>query len=257
MNFIEVLLANHSIRGTVCAMGRGTSTGSRPRAVSLRCPSALAALLAVVGGARGDLAHVQYHLKISDPVLTPGETQTIELWWEFKGEWTEGFGEQWFGTHTPGKGAEIPAKYYSVGLFSVSLFNGKNAQTGVYSDQLFHNFLAGDPGVLNANSDLMHIVAVSGFPPSPFIITQNPTFVWKVDWTPTSYDPRTVKLDLIPDGDSLATVGLLQNGGFYNAYVTRWFPSLGDSISFKVIPAPATLALPVLALAALSIRWRR
>ncbi len=219
-------------------------------------PIAVVALLAACQTAAADLAHVQYHLKISDPVLTPGETQTIELWWEFKGEWTEGFGEQWFGAPGFMLAAEFPVKYYSCPGFLGDLLNTKNGQTGAFGQQVFNGQLTGTPGAVSPNNDISYIVGIAGLPPSPWILTGNPVFLWKVDWTPTTFENRTVAFDFMPGPNTWAVVSWEYSPGKWGTGV-RKVGSAGDSISFKVVPAPATVFLPALASGAVLIRRRR
>ncbi len=216
-------------------------------------PIAVVALLAACRTAAADLAHYHVYFKISDPVIEPGEKQTIELWGRFHGEWSDGLGGEWFGAPGPGLTNEFPVKYYSLGYFGGDVINTKNGEGGVFGSQLYNGAFAAFPGTVSANNDILDIYGVAGLPPSPFVLTGNPVFLWKVDWSPTTFENRTVKFEFQPGAETFGVVATWPKSNGSWGYGARKVAALGDSISFKVVPAPATLA----ALAALSIRWRR
>lgn len=230
-------------------MGLGASIPiARSRDLAIWVSSVLAASQHIAA----DTAHYRVFFKISDPVIEPGEHQTIELWGQFHGEWSDGLGGEWFGAPGFMLASEFPVKYYSLGYFFGDVINTKHGETGVFGSQLYNGQLAAVPGTVTSKNDILLVGGLAGVPPSPFVLTGNPVFLWSVDWTPTRFEHRTVSFDFVPGAEYGVIAGWWQGSSWVTG--PRKVPTIGDSISFKVIPAPSGW---VAFLAAATIRQRR
>ena len=126
-------------------------------------------------------------LRISDPVLEPGESQHVEVW-----ALLDPSPPGWYWIPSKGEECEV----YSLGQARLGVINLGNAETGVWSDLKANPMIfATYPGDVRANGSVENIFALQ-WDQAP--IKGAPMFVWSATWTPDDSTPRLVRLQTSP-----------------------------------------------------------
>lgn len=193
---------------------------------------------------------IAFDIRFSDPVLTPGETQRIEMWVILNptpGTWT---------VWNPGGGSGLPALVRAFAGARFDLDSVQNGNTGVFSELALGPDIAWWPGsVPGAPNGSGGVTGVYGYQlntgPSAFN-GSNPLLIWSALWTPDDYTTRTVEFATgIQKGpDAYLDVGASL------AVLETWAP-ITPHASFQVVPAPGPAIMLGLGLIPFGRRRRR
>ncbi|MFM9995877.1 MAG: hypothetical protein ACKVU4_08755 [Phycisphaerales bacterium] len=185
----------------------------------------------------GTFAHAQktitFDIRYSDPVLTPGEVQHIEVW----------------AILSPGPGATViwappganplPAIVRQFGYAALDVTNVLNGETGSFSNLLlpspFSLYTGQSVGAPGGGGGVAGIGV--GQPPAPPWNPTNPIHLWSAIWTPLDYTPRIVEFTTFATADPAVHVEF----GFSPPWGFDYWKAVSVSTPFQVIPAPATL----------------
>ncbi|MFM9996973.1 MAG: hypothetical protein ACKVU4_14375 [Phycisphaerales bacterium] len=181
---------------------------------------------------------VTFDIRYSDPVLTPGEVQHIEVWAIL----SPGPGSPV--TWNPPVGLPHPGVLLQFTRAVFNLTNVQHGQTGMFSDLVvpppFSQNPVSSPGLPDGSGGVLDIKAFQlFFPPwNP----SNPIHLWSSTWTPNDYSPRTVEFSTLATQGPTVTLELSWSPPWVDE---DWLPLYAPA-SFQVIPAPATLIVPAL-----------
>ena len=187
---------------------------------------------------------ITFEVRVSDLLLTPGETQHIEVW----------------ATLAPGHGTLVPwgttgtlGTVMGFGGADLGVQNVAGAETGDWSGLALNPSVAwwgGTAGQAMPGGGVAGIKAHQ-FPISVVFSQANPILLWSADWDPLGYEPRTVELSTEVTVGPYAYLDL--GGGMFVS--DTWTPAYVPG-SFAVVPATPSISV-LIGAAALVARGRR
>lgn len=176
---------------------------------------------------------VTFSFEFDHAVLQPGQAQGIRVYAHFE----------------PGVGAYVPwntnggtGQFCRVNSFAVAQFNilnVMNAQTGTWSNMYRNPFMLGTTGQVQPSGS---VTGIWVFQPGGTYTIANPILLWGGTWTPSSYDPREVRLGT----HSNAPPQVFLDVGISSPELDDWTPIEGEG-SFQVVPAPGGIGALVAA----------
>ena len=189
----------------------------------------------------GTLAHAQetvtFDIRYSDPVLTPGEVQHIEVWAIL----SPGPGSAV--TWNPPVGLPHPGVLLQFSYAVFNLTNVQHGQTGMFSGLVvpppLGQYPVSSPGLPDGSGGVSAITAWQPYFAPPWN-PSNPIHLWSSTWTPNDYSPRTVEFSTLATNGPTVTLELAWSPPWVEE---DWTP-LYVPASFQVIPAPATMIVP-------------
>jgi hypothetical protein len=184
-------------------------------------------------------------VRFADPILSPGEVQTIEVWATL----APGPGGTAIWNTNGGSGQQGVVLAFGYAQFDVR--SVQNGSTGSFSNLALGAGLIVEPGFEGTPDTFGNVLGIraSQLILGPYVAA-NPMHLWTGTWTPSDYATRTVELTTLP----FAPLGVyLQVGGAIP--VTDDWASINPSASFQIVPAPAGVS--VFSMAALGLPCRR
>ncbi len=194
---------------------------------------------------------VTFDIRFSEPVLTPGEAQRIEVWAILD----PGVGSPAVWNTNGGVGQAGIVRGIADAQFA--LVNLSNGATGVFSQLTVNPQLAlllSIPGMPDGRGNVPGITLLQT-PLLGFLNMSNPVLLWSCEWTPTDYLPRTVEFTTGVEAGPDVYLDLFPYNSPW-AYADTW-SALSRNASFQVIPAPGAALQLALGVLALSRRRRR
>ncbi len=195
---------------------------------------------------------VTLDIRFADPLLTPGESQHIEVW----GILEPGIGATaiWNTNGGTGQLGEV----WGIAGAKFDFTSVSNGHTGSFSGltlnpEFVFTYPPPSPGVPDGEGNVRDVAFVLS-PDLGAIKTSNPVLLWSCEWTPTGYVPRTIGFttQVMAGPDVFLRVN---PNGFLAEYDT--WTGISPSASFQVVPAPGSALLLGLGLLPLSRRRRR
>ncbi len=207
---------------------------------------ALAGMALVAPAAQADEI-VTFSVGFAEPVLSPGEVQTVPIW----AHMNPGIGQPavWNTLGETGQVGTVWSLFYA----TLDLLNVQNGQTGYFSNAAVgagFNMIS-NPGNPSGGG-VTGIMAAQG---DPFFGGQNqanPILIWSATWVPMTYVPRTVIFDTAAPVSPQVFLADVQ----VSWLVADEWGVINGSASFQVIPEQS--AVTAIAVAALvGFRHRR
>ncbi len=210
-------------------------------AMSCSVQPIIASLALLIGGSTRAQETVTFTIEYSSAVLTPGQSQNIEVWALME----PGIGQPAVWNTLGGSGLMGEVLGFSAAWFN--FVNVNHGQSGTFSNLALNSFLVNPPATSAGTPDGNgHVTGIFGFQwlgPTGGGTVANPILLWSAVWTPANYDPRLVEFTTVqtipPHIWLLVGLGEVED---------QWAPITIPN-SFQVVPAPS--ALSALALAAL------
>lgn len=218
----------------------------------MKCRVIACSCLPGLAGAACAQETVTFDIRFSDPILTPGETQQIEVWAIL----APGIGGSATWNTNGGIGQAGIVK--GIGGARFDLSSVSNGQTGFFTELALNPSLAlFYPPSLGTPDGEGNVVGIE-FVQSPYfgqLLMSSPVLLWSCTWTPSGYSPRKVDFTTHQGADPFVYLELFPYNGSWG-YPDTWTP-LTPSASFQVVPAPGAGALLGLGFIPLARRRRR